>query len=254
MNGQVLAHEAAPGAGPSVLFAHAFPFDRRMWNRQMAALREVGARGVAADLRGFGGSADMPRITRIDDHADDLARLLDHLEIDRTLLVGVSMGGYVALSFARRHAGRLQGLLLADTKATPDTAEARGMRDANIQKAKAHGAIAIFEGMLPKAFSPSTGDEVKNELRSIAASQTADGVMAALQAMRDREDSTSQLARIAVPTLVVVGEDDLITPPSDAQAMARSIPNATLQSIARAGHLSNVEQPEQFTKMLLSML
>ena len=220
----------------------------------MQSVHQSGARAIAPDLRGFGGSRGRLHAVTVEAHADDLATLLDHLNVDSATVVGLSMGGYVALAFARRHPTRLRALLLADTKATPDTPDARAMRDVNIGKANERGAIAIYEAMIPKAFSPSTGDEVKNELRSIAREQPVDGVIDALRAMRDREDATPFLASISVPTRVVVGEDDLITPPSDARLLADSIPNATFQSIERAGHLSNVERPEEFTRSLLSLL
>jgi len=223
-----------------------------MWKRQIAAAHATGAQVLAPDLRGFGASP--AERGSMDEYADDVVRLLDHRKVDRAVLVGLSMGGYVTLAFARRHPSRVRGLLLADTKATPDTAEGRAARDVNARKVVDEGSAAIFDLMASKLLSTHASKEVVEEMRAIASSQPTRGLADALIAMRDRIDSTPYLSSISVPTCVVVGDEDAITPVSDARHLADSIPAATLEIIERAGHLANVEQPEKFTKTLLSLL
>ena len=165
------------------------------------------------------------------------------------------MGGYVALAFARRHPQRLRALILADTRAEPDSAEAGRAKTAEL--AKAGGAAAVFEDAAAKQLSEYTRShrpEVVAEARRIAARQSADGVVAALAALRDRPDARPGLGAIRVPTLVLVGSDDAITPPAAARVLADGIPGATLVSLPTAGHLSNLETPDAFTAAVRTYL
>ncbi len=249
-----LAHDDTRTGAPTVLFAHAFPFDRRLFRRQVDAVVARGARAVAPDLRGFGASSGLAKATTIDEHADDLARLLDRAGVERAILVGLSLGGYVALAFARRHPARLAGLLLSDTKAGPDSAEAKAGRAVNMERARREGAAAVFEAMAPKLLPRDAPPAVLDELRAFAAAQAPEGVVAALEAMRDRPDATPTLSSIRVPTRVVVGSEDQATPPAEAEILARGIPGATLTVIADVGHFPNVERPERFDEVLLDLV
>lgn len=249
MSQRVLAHQDVGTGGTPVVLLHAFPLDRRMWRRQLDALS---TRAVVPDLRGFGASPGVGG--SVDDHADELCDLLDALSIERAVVAGLSMGGYVAMAFARRHASRLAGLLLADTKAGPDNDEAKKGREANIERARNEGAVAVFDAMRPKVFTPRTDRAHVEELRAIAASQSTEGVVAALEMMRDRPDATGALADIHVPTTIVVGSDDAATPPSEAEFMARAIAGAKLVSIEKSGHFSNVEGASEFNRALLELL
>jgi pimeloyl-ACP methyl ester carboxylesterase len=245
------------GAGRPVVLLHAFPFSRAMWRPQVAALRDI-CRVIAPDLRGFGGTSPFLAAPSVEAMADDVAALLDALKIGEPVVVGgLSMGGYVALAFARRHARRLRGLVLADTRAEADGAEARANRDKMIALARDHGAADVVEQLLPKLLAERTRTQnpaVVEEVRRIAAAQRPEAIIAALQAMRDRPDATPGLAAVTVPTLVLVGSEDTPTPPAAARTMADGIRGANLVTIAGAGHLSNLEEPEAFNVALHGFL
>ena len=246
---QVLAHQDVGNGTIPVLFVHAFPVDRRMWRRQ---LERFEGRAIAVDLRGFGASPPAPGT--VDDYADDLRDVLDARSVERAVVVGLSMGGYIAMAFARMHSRRLAGLLLADTKAGADNDEAKKGRDANIERARTEGVVAVFDAMRAKVFAPESDPAHVAELRALAASQSPEGVVAALEMMRDRPDATSALANIHVPTTIVVGGKDAATPPSEADVMARAIPGARLVLIEDSGHFSNVERADEFNRALLDLL
>jgi 3-oxoadipate enol-lactonase len=245
------------GTGLPVVLLHAFPLSRAMWAPQLEALHDS-HHVIAPDLRGFGGSAAFTETPSLDRMADDVAELLDELHIrERIVLGGLSMGGYVAFAFARRHTNRLRALILADTKAEADDAEGKANRDRLIAFAAQHTGHEVLEQMLAKLVGPETRTQrpaVVESIREIAASQTSAGIIGALQAMRDRPDSGPSLAAIAVPTLVVVGEQDALTPPSLAETLAARIRGARLERIAGAGHLANLEKPAEFNAAVRSFL
>jgi pimeloyl-ACP methyl ester carboxylesterase len=244
------------GQGPAVVLLHGFPLCRLMWRKQAEDLHDRW-RIIAPDLRGFGDSRGFDGTPSVDQMADDVAHLLDDLKVDRAVVGGLSMGGYVSLAFARRHASRLRGLVLADTKAEPDDEAARANRDRLIAFAATSTGVAVLEQMLPKLVSTETmanRPEVLDELRALAGAQVARGLVAALQALRDRPDARPGLAAIAVPTLVVVGRDDTLTPPAQSEALAAAIRDARLVVIDRAGHMSNLEQPTRFTAAVRAFL
>src|SRR5438477_2454746 len=184
-----------------------------MWAVQRRDLSRT-HRVIAPDFAGFGDSATVSLRRSLDEHADDVARLLDALAIDRATIAGLSMGGYITFAFARRHPKRVARLVLADTKATPDTPEGRAARDQNIALVEKEGVTALVERLLPKLLSPRASSNAVGLVREIGRSQRPDAVTAALAAMRDRPDSTPLLPQFDVPTAVIVGEDDSITPPS----------------------------------------
>ena len=256
VDGFELAYDRV-GRGPAVVLLHAFPLARAMWRPQVEAL-QGDYRVIAPDLRGFGGSRGFTAAPSVETLADDAAALLDELKVPGPVVLGgLSMGGYVALAFARRHPARLRGLVLADTKADPDDAEGRANRDRLIAFAAEHTGREVLEQLLPRLVAAATRDhhpEVVDALRHIAVDQTPAAIIGALRAMRDRPDSTPLLPSIAVPTLVVVGENDALTPPTVAAAMAARIPGARLVRIAGAGHLSNLERPTEFNAALRAFL
>jgi Predicted hydrolases or acyltransferases (alpha/beta hydrolase superfamily) len=236
------------GSGPVLVLLHAFPFDSRMWRQTAAALASQ-RRVITPDMRGFGLSELGSGGFSIADLADDLAALLDALKLPAATVAGMSMGGYVALAFARRHRDRLQSLILADSKAAADTPEARQGREAAISLVEKQGVAALLEKQLPRLLSVSASEGLRAEVRALGA-QPADTVIAAIRALRDRPDRTAELPEIAVPTLVVVGNDDALSPPADARAMAAAMPNARVVEIPGAGHLSNLENPDAFNAAL----
>ncbi|MBX3264685.1 MAG: alpha/beta fold hydrolase [Labilithrix sp.] len=239
------------GSGVPLVLLHPFPFTADVWEGEIEAFstrRHV----IAPSLRGFGRTAPFDESVppSIDAMADDVAALLDALEVTSPAVVGgLSMGGYVALAFARRHPERLHALLLADTRAEPDDAEAREKRDASIARVEREGTGAFVDGMLANVVGETTRasrPEVMKRLRDLMASVPAPTIAKALVALRDRPDARPDLATIRVPTLVVVGTEDTVTPPSVAEAMASVIPRATLALLPGAGHLTNVETPAAF--------
>ncbi len=245
------------GKGPPVLLLHAFPLASAMWREQIRALQ--GNYHVAApDVRGFGSTPAFTGPPSVDQMADDAAALLDELNITGPIVVGgLSMGGYVALAFARRHAARLRALVLADTRAEPDDAAGRANRDKMIEFASKNPSKAVIEQMLPKMVCAETlqkRPEVVEAVKHFASLQAPAGIVNALKALRDRPDATPFLRQIAVPTLVVVGRDDALTPVSTAEKLTAGIPGAKMVIIEKAGHLSNLEQPDGFNQAVRAFL
>lgn len=237
------------GQGLPLVLLHAFPLNRRMWQAQQQALA-VRYRVITPDLRGHGESAVGEEDSTMERLAEDVARLLDALGLERVVLGGLSMGGYVAFAFLRRYAARLAGLILADTRAGADTEEGRRGRFETAAVAEKEGSAAIAERLLPKLLAPATHEkkpEVVRAVREMILATSPAGIARALRGMAARPDSSPLLPTINVPTLVLVGEEDMLTPPAEAEAMARSIPGAKLVKIPAAGHLSNLEQPAAFT-------
>ncbi len=255
VNGVSLAVEVR-GDGPAVLFIHGYPFDRSIWTHQIAALD--GWSRIAPDLRGMGQS-DAPDLGYgMETYAADLAALLDLLGVDEVVLVGLSMGGYIAFEFLRRWRDRVRGLVLMDTRAEADTPEGKKNRDSAAATAREQGAEAIAEAMLPKVLGASTlagSPATVERVRAMMAATPVAGIVGAVGAMRDRPDSTSMLPGLSgVPTLVIVGDEDELTPPAQARAMADAIPGASLVVIRSAGHLPTMEGPVETTDALLAFL
>jgi pimeloyl-ACP methyl ester carboxylesterase len=246
-------HFVDEGSGEPILFVHAFPLDGRMWEPQRKELGRE-ARVIVPDLRGFGSSpADLPPAT-LDEHADDLARLLDGLRIERATLVGLSMGGYICFRFAARHRARLARLALADTRATPDSEETRRSRDQNIALVEADGVPALVERMLPNLLRRKAAPAVAERVREIGSSQPKHAVKAALAAMRDRPDSVPLLGSLSLPAAILVGYEDVITPRSEAAKMAELVPGSELHVLEGAGHLASLEVPDAFNASLRRLL
>lgn len=255
INGVNLAVDVQ-GEGSAVLFIHGYPHDRRIWSRPMAGLE--GFRRIAPDLRGMGAS-DAPDLGySMETYARDLAALLDTLGVDRAVLCGLSMGGYVAFEFLRRWRRRVQGLVLLDTRAEADSADGKRGRDAAAALAREEGPGAVAEELLDRMLAPGTREtspEIAAEVRRMMAATPVAGMVGALGAMRDRPDSADLLPMLAgLPTLVIVGQEDVLTPPAQARALADAIPGARLVVIPGAGHLPPVEQPEATTRALLGFL
>jgi 3-oxoadipate enol-lactonase len=240
------------GEGPAILFIHGYPFDHTIWAAQVAGLD--GFRRIAPDLRGMGRS-DAPDLGySMSTYAHDLAALLDALGVRDAILCGLSMGGYVTFEFLRRWPGRVRGIALVDTRAEADTVDGRRARDAAAALARENGASAVADAMLPKIFSPGTltgAPETVERVRTLMAATPVSGIIGALAAMRDRPDSTSLLPTLSrLPALVVVGEDDQLTPPDAARRMAEAVRGARLVVVPRAGHLAPVESPGDVTRVL----
>jgi 3-oxoadipate enol-lactonase len=233
------------GEGTPILWIHGFPFASSIYEQQLA-IRSV--RHVMPDLPGFGQSRASGDNLSIDDYARLCIEMLDHRGIDRAVIAGLSMGGYIAFAIARLAPQRMRGLILMDTRETADTDEARKGRYDSIEKVKKEGVRPIVESMLPKMLTPQAPKEMRERVREIMSSASPEGVIAALRAMATRPDSTPQLRQINVPTLIVVGEQDTITPPADAERMTALIPGARLVRIEGAAHVANYEKAAEVNR------
>lgn len=248
------------GSGPILLLVHAFPLAAMMWNPQLEVLR-YNYRVLAPDLRGFGQSKGAPqgRYATVDEYADDLAAFVKKLGLtrERIVFIGLSMGGYIAFAFYRKYPELVRGLVLCDTRSEADTDQARQNRFKLIEDLRERGMEAAVEANLPKLLSPENyvnrDDLVADLSRTIYLNDT-EGTIAAAGALAHRPDSTPLLAEIAVPTLVIHGKDDQIIPVESARKMAQAIPDWQLSIVPRAGHLSNLENPEFFNQALQTFL
>ncbi len=250
-----LAWEEA-GQGAPVVLLHAFPLNRKMWAPQVEAL-SARCRVITPDFRGHGESSVADEDSTMERLAEDVRELLDHLKLERVALGGLSMGGYVAFAFLRRWPEQVAALVLADTRAAADTEEGRKGRYETATLAERDGSGAIAERMLPKLLAPATHErnpEVVTAVREMILQASPAGIARALRGMAARPAAFDLLPRITCPTLVLVGEQDGLTPPADSEAMAKAIPGSKLVKIAEAGHLSNLEQPTAFNNALSQFL
>jgi 3-oxoadipate enol-lactonase len=245
------------GAGPPLVLVHGFPVDHRMWAAQLPDLSTC-RRVIAPDARGFGRStdpADAP--LTVDAMADDVRGLLLAAGALPCILGGLSMGGYVALAFARKYPADLAGLILLDTRADADGPQAKEGRQKAIDLVRQQGAPALADQMIPKLMAPGAAaarPDVAGAIRGMAEAARAESIERALEALRDRPDSTGLLPTIRVPTMVVVGDGDQVTPPELAEKMHDAIPGATLSLIRGAGHMSPMEQPAQVNQAIRAFL
>jgi pimeloyl-ACP methyl ester carboxylesterase len=252
INGITL-HYHDQGAGIPVLLVHAFPMNHALWQPQLDTL--IGeARLIAPDLRGFGASEVPNGPYTMETFADDLAALLDQLQIERVVLAGVSMGGYIAFAFWRRYASRVRALVLSDTRASADTDEARTARESNAQLAETQGARVIADMMLPNLLSATATSEVQNRVRDIIVGNQPYGIASALRGMALRPDSSDLLPAINVPTLLLVGSEDGLTSPDEMRSLEQRIAGSRLVEVPGAGHLPNFENPDAFNAALREFL
>jgi 3-oxoadipate enol-lactonase len=225
------------GAGSPVVLLHPFPFDRRIWTPLTDTLARR-HRVIAVDGRGFG-ETPLGDDNTIAEQADDLAALLDHLDVPRAAVLGMSMGGYTALAFAARHPARLAALVLCDTRAGADDVKTKAARDEIIARLRAFGSGPYLDGSLARLLSPKAPPACVAFLR---------------EALRDRPDRSGELGAIRCPTLALRGTDDQVVPADDMQAMAAAIPGATFMAIPEAGHLAHVDAPAAFERALTPFL
>jgi 3-oxoadipate enol-lactonase len=258
------------GLGLPVVLLHGYPFNRTLWNEQVNVLSNS-YRLITPDLRGLGesdasrrkdgaslgerglgpGAATMNRM------AQDVAALLDHLEISRAVIGGLSMGGYVALAFYKQFPSRVRALILADTRAQADTEEGKKTRQQQAEKALAEGMAGIADSMLPKLLTPETVSkrpELVKRVRDMMLKTKPEGAAGALLGMAERDDNTSLLSQISCPALILVGQEDPITPVQDSEKMHREIAGSRLVVMENAAHVSNLERTEQFNQELTRFL
>ncbi|MEX2048116.1 MAG: alpha/beta hydrolase [Gemmatimonadota bacterium] len=240
-------------ASVPVVFLHAFPLGPAMWRSQVAALS--GGRVLTPSFPGFGGRS--PGGTSLDDFADAVVADMDAAGIGRAVVVGLSMGGYAAFRLHARRPERIAALVLADTKATADDEAARAKRTGQAGRARREGVAWLVDAMVPVLLGETTLTErpsVKKSVGDMIADADPEGVARALEAMRDRPDSTGDLASITVPVLAIAGEEDQVTPVEGARQIAEGVVDGRLVVIPKAGHLSSLEDASAFNSALLSFL
>ena len=256
-NGLTINYLDTGGDGTPVVFVHGFPLDGRMWEPQ---INKLGGRRriIVPDLRGFGAS-DVPEdrsAYSVDSFADDVAAVLGDAGINRAIVCGLSMGGYVTFAFNRKFRERVAALVLADTRAEADPPEAKEKRSnqqAQVEREGTDGLIDVLPGALLGAKSRSNDPELEGRVKVLMDNPAA-GFIGALEAMKQRPDSSADLVKIDVPTLIIVGEDDGLTPPEAAGTMHEAIAGSQLVVIPEAGHFSNIEKPDEFNRALEKFL
>ena len=227
-----------------------------MWEGQLA-FADSGWRVIAPQFRGFDAGAAEPPASSVDDYAGEVIDLLDALHVKQAVVGGLSMGGYVAFALLRLAARYVQGLVLADTRSQADTPEGIAGRTRLLQLLDDKGPLAVAEEMIPKLLGNTTRltkSAIVETVRSLALASSAEAIGGAIRALMSRPDSTPLLAAIHVPTLIVVGEEDILTPPDASEEMHRAIAGSKIVRIPEAGHLSNLEQPEHFNAALAAFL
>jgi pimeloyl-ACP methyl ester carboxylesterase len=242
-------HHTEAGQGVPLVLLHAFPLSSAMWAAQREGLADV-CRVITPDQRGLGASPLGSGPPSLDAVAHDVAALLDRLGLDRVILGGLSMGGYVTMAFLRRYPDRVAGLVLADTRAGADPPEGVLRRERLAERVTGdEGIDAVFTEVVPNLFGPSTVEgrpEVVRRVHDLVRAAEPAAVAWASRAMAVRPDSAGVLAATDVPALVLVGEEDRLTPVADAEAMVHVLPRARLVRLPAAGHLSAIEDPEAF--------
>ncbi|HKX29707.1 MAG TPA: alpha/beta fold hydrolase [Blastocatellia bacterium] len=244
------------GSGPPIIFLHAFPLSQKMWDAQVDRIA-ANHRVITFDWRGFGQSSLGAGIQSVETFADDLAALMKSLNLERATICGLSMGGYAAFAFYRKYRDLLSSLILADTRATPDTEEGKRGRQEMADLVRTQGTPPIIETMIPRLIGETTlqkSPAVAEQVRSIIKSGQPEGIAQALIAMANRPDSTSILAEIDCPTLIISGDEDRLIPLSEAEKMHHAIPKSSFEIVHQAGHLPNLEQPEGFNLAILKFL
>jgi pimeloyl-ACP methyl ester carboxylesterase len=244
------------GSGPPVLLLHAFPLNMTMWDPQARALERT-HQVVRFDARGFGGTPPGDGLLTMERIADDAVALLDHLGLSKAVVGGISMGGYAAFALLRRHPARVKALVLADTRTAPDSVEAKRARSAQAETVRREGPPGIADAFLQKGVGDTTRKErpeVVARVKEMILAASARGIVDALAGLAARADSGPTLREITVPTLVVCGAEDTLTPVADSEAIQRGVPGSTLEVLPRAGHLSSLEDPAAFNAAVVRFL
>jgi 3-oxoadipate enol-lactonase len=246
------------GEGPEypAVLLHAFPLNRKMWAPQVEALAGT-RRVITPDYPGFGSSPRPPAQPDVRYYAEQVRELLDRLKLERVILGGLSMGGYVAFACLTLFPERISTLVLANTRPDPDTEEIKETRRETARRVAEEGVEVLPKLQLERLLAPDTlenKEDVVETVRTMMLESSPDGVVAALGAMRERPDSTGLLGKISVPTLVLGGAEDALSTPEVMGEMAEKIPNSRHLTLEGAGHLSNLEAPVEFNAALKDFL
>ena len=241
------------GSGNPILFIHGFPLNHTLWSPVSEILKEHYT-CIMPDLRGHGKSSVSDSVT-ISEMASDLHKLLDKMKIDKPVTVcGLSMGGYVTFEFIRQNPKRVSHVILADTRANADDDAKKQERKVIADKVSQEGSKIVADGMITHLFADNAPQNLKDEWQKKMAQTPKEGMVASLLAMADRRDSNDFLSEIKVPTLLVVGNSDLITPPNVHELMHEKIPNSKLEIIKDAGHMTPVESTDIFARLVREFL
>lgn len=246
-------HHVEQGSGAAVVLLHGFPFDHRLWLPQLHALSDT-ARIIAPDLLGFGKSANVGSVHTMEQQADAIRDLLDAHRIERALIGGLSMGGYVALAFAERHPERLAGLGLFSTKGSADDTAAQEGRAAAARSVTEHGMRPMVESTLPKLFGPAAAPAAIRAVRSMMEEQTPAGVAASALGMAQRPDRTAIAGQVNVPVLVFTGSADTVIPPAETAKLHTAAVGSSYVEVPGVGHITNLEAEAEFNDALRSWI
>ncbi len=237
-----------PDDTPVIIFIHGFPFNKSMWSIQVDALND-NYRVIAYDIRGHGQSAEGNEDFTIDSFVNDLISLLDALKIDKAVLCGLSLGGYIALNAVEKHPERFEALVLSDTQCVSDTPEAKEKRIMAIESIRENGVEKFADEMIKKLFAPDSFSTKKKEIAAVKEmimNTSEHSLCNTLNALAERKETCSHLHKINMPVLIMVGKEDKITPPAAARLLHDNIQNSYLTILEHAGHLTNMENPEEF--------
>lgn len=239
-----------------IIFLHGYPFDKTMWELQLKFLKST-YRLIACDIRGFGKSTDGESALSIDLFTDDLIKFMNKLSIDKAIICGLSMGGYIALNAMKRFPDRFEALILCDTQCIADTPEIKEKRYKTIDNIKASGVTHFNEGFIKSVFhkdSLTDRIELVDQIRSIVFSNSQHSIVQGLLALANRSETCSMLSKISIPTLIMCGREDEVTPLVQSEFMNKHITGSVLRVIENAGHVSNLEQPNEFNIHLREFL
>ena len=252
INGTTICYDDLGEGSVPIIFVHGFPFDKSSWKPQMDFFKKT-HRVIAYDIRGFGKSTIGEEELSMRLFADDLIKLMDGLQIKKAIVCGLSMGGYILMNAAYRYSERFEAIVLSDTQCVADSPEMKIKRDETIAQIKSHGLIDFAEGYINNIFCPesiSTKQESVEKIRDIILATSHITITGTLHALAQRWQMCPSLKTISIPTLILCGEEDKITPLIQSELMLKNITNSTMQSIENAGHMSNLEQPKKFNSYL----
>lgn len=251
-NSNVSYNDEGPEGAPIIIFVHGFPLNKSMWDKQLKALKD-NYRVIAYDIRGHGATEVGTVDFSIDLFVQDLLSFMDALKIEKAVLCGLSMGGYIALNAIANHPERFTALILSDTNCTADAPEAKEKRMSTIESIKKNGVEKLANDLLPNLFAPGSFKSNSEEIvavKEMIVTTTIPSLNKSLHALANRKETCSKLAKIKVPVLILVGEADKITPLEAAKSMQEKIKDATMHIISGAGHLSNMENPVDYNSQL----
>lgn len=252
INDFILSYDDVGEGRIPIVFLHGFPFDKTMWEKQIEFLKTT-YRLIACDIRGFGKSKDEKSLLNMDLFVDDLIKFMDKLDIDKAVICGLSMGGFITLNAAKRFPDRFEALILCDTQCIADTPEIKEKRLKTIAKIEGEGVADFNEEFIKSVFhkdSLADKKELVEELRRVVFANSRHSIIQGLLALAIREDTCAILERIRIPTLIICGREDAVTPLEESEYLKEHVLGSTLKVIDDAGHVSNLEQPNEFNQYL----